>query len=257
MQKKEMQQKCDYDLIAIYQNEDGQEKKDALEVMYMRYQPLIYKIAGKYCQYTGVSNFEDFQQEAFFELVRVLDQTDLSRVTSSWKIVWVYKHRLKNLMGLMKRHEVIQSNHTSRFYKSDKNRRNVEVKSSPFKPVSSDKGDIYEYQIDYIQNCFSDEEGLESSKRDKQLNQIYYFIENYLKSNGKDENSNFSYDWLREVLKLVIFSGINKGDACRMVGLSTERYYQVVNKNRKYYKHKKSLKEKWEEFQEECEVVLY
>jgi hypothetical protein len=268
MQKKEMQKKCDYDLIAIYQNGDDQEKKDALEVMYMRYQPLIRKIAGKYCQYTGVSNFEDFQQEAFFELVRVFDQADLDRITPSWKIVWVYKYRLKNLMGLMKRHEDLQTSHLNYYCKGNKNQREVKkvkVKSSPYVP-SSDEDNKYEYQIDYIQQCYEDDR---ISKEEKEYNHnlVMKFI------------SKLDKPWLREALVLLMSGNVKKGEACEAVEVANPRFHQVVHgtrqvhlldengnkiKNEKgrpqskvIYDYKRSLKYEYHKFLERDKDVIY
>jgi len=250
MNKKEMQTKCDYDLISIYQNGNNQEKKDASEVMYMRYQPLTYKIGMKYCQYTGVSNLEDFQQEAYFELVRVLNSIKLNKISSEWKIVKVYKQRLQNMMKLMKKREIKQTNHICNSYISDKNRTKIEVKSSPFKST-----DMYDYQIDYIQGCCDDNKSLEVNQKNKEMKQLYYFIDEYLAKSRKNEKT--CNHWFREVLKLIIFTGMSKLDACKAVGVSHTRYYQVVNNNRKYNKNQKSLKEKWEKFQRECKEVLY
>lgn len=86
-------------VIKIKQNR----KTEDYEVLYKRYLPMIRKYAFKVGRNFRGHNFEiqqDFEQEAYFVLVKTVHKIDISKIKNdNWKFQGIFYFHLRNLLG--------------------------------------------------------------------------------------------------------------------------------------------------------------
>lgn len=103
----------DYELISAIKNSKWQSKKNKLIFrLYDRYKNLIYKVGHKLIKslHLKYDYLEDYQQEAYFVLLKAIDYVDFNKINKSkeeWSFVNVYFYHLKNLNVVLRNKLVI------------------------------------------------------------------------------------------------------------------------------------------------------
>ena len=239
----------DYALIKMYQsNVDTEKKKLAVEVLYDRYQNLIYKMTTYYLGIMGhteaskgkrYSDVEDFKQEACIELIRTLNSINTDRVDDNWKIVSVYKLRLKNLASFRNRMGIRSSGN---------------VKITSFKQVKTltkiERCNILKGIMNIDDSVASTTDFISNYCADNRISHEEYKYQSKIIKNFLSKQK---YAWLPPLVKLLM-CGISIDEACGAVGISRERWVQVRNKNRVKYPDKPSLAEKFNKYMEEQSI---
>lgn len=207
----------DYSLIKMYK--ENKNKNEVLETLYFRYENLIYKKSQKFCKLVGNSWLDDFKQEAFFQLIKCVESVDLDRVQDGWRIIHIYGMRLFNLGKVFSKKIIRNSESEVIPYNSEKNMRTkIRHISSKFHDL---EGNLLG-STEYIENFVG-----ENRSYEYRVQNIRNIFKGFIETVDKP--------WIKEFLSLV-HNGVYINQACDMVGVSRQLWYNNRDKIKKKFK---------------------